>query len=128
MIKARQTNDQRDVLERQALICKAFANSTRLHILRPLCRSDWAAGELQEELAISKPNLSHHITVLKVAGLIRRQRQGKQVNLSLAMPEVKRACELIGTMLHTQIRNGRTLLESGGRPYKQPPQRREMPL
>jgi hypothetical protein len=82
----------------------------------------------RNSLYISKPNLSQHITVLTVAGLIRRQRQGKQVNLSLAMPEVKRACELIGTMLHTQIRNGRTLLESGGRPYKQPPQRREMPL
>jgi hypothetical protein len=56
MIKARQTNDQREVLERQALICKAFANSTRLHMLRLLCRRDWAAGELQEELAIISPS------------------------------------------------------------------------
>ena len=63
MIKARQTNDHREVLERQALICKAFANSTRLHMLRLLWPTRLAAGELQEELAIylqAKSVAAHH--------------------------------------------------------------------
>ena len=101
---------EEEVFERQVLICKAFANSTRLHILDLLGRRDWVAGELQEELGISKANLSQHVTVLKSAGIILRRRQGKQVYFSLAMPEVKSACQLIGNVLRAQIKNGQRLV------------------
>lgn len=104
--KAKRTSVEEEVFERQVLICKAFANSTRLHILDLLGKRDWAAGELQEQLGVSKANLSQHITVLRAAGVIVRRREGKQVYFSLAMPEVKRACQLIRDVLRTQIRNG----------------------
>lgn len=109
------TNAQRDivegeVLDRQVQICKAFANSTRLHILDLLGRRNWAAGDLQKELGVSKANLSQHIAILKTAGIIVRRRRGKQVFFALAMPEVKQACQLIRTVLRTQIRNGKKLL------------------
>jgi DNA-binding transcriptional ArsR family regulator len=96
-----------EVFERQVLICKAFANSTRLHILELLGGRDWAAGELQEELGISKANLSQHVTVMKTAGVIVRRRRGKQVYFSLAMPEVKQACHLIRSVLRNQVQNGK---------------------
>jgi DNA-binding transcriptional ArsR family regulator len=98
-----------EVLERQVLICKAFANSTRLHILELLGKHDWSAHDLQQEVGVSKANLSQHVTVLKTAGVIVRRRRGKQVYFSLAMPEVKTACQLIRNVLRAQIRNGRQL-------------------
>jgi len=101
---------EEEVFERQVEICKAFANSTRLHILDLLGRRNWSAGELQKELGVSKANLSQHITVLKTAGVITRRRRGKQVYFALAMPQVKQACQLIRTVLRTQIRNGKRLL------------------
>ncbi|MBZ5549027.1 MAG: metalloregulator ArsR/SmtB family transcription factor [Acidobacteriia bacterium] len=94
------------VLEQQVLMCKAFANATRLHILELLGRRNWIAGELQKELGISKANLSQHITVLKTAGVIVRRREGKRVYFVLAMPEVKQACQLIRSMLRTRIQKG----------------------
>ena len=49
-----------EILERQVMICKAFANPTRLHILDLLGKRDWTAADLQEGLGISNGNLSQH--------------------------------------------------------------------
>lgn len=106
----RQSDLENEILDRQVLICKAFANSTRLHILDLLGKRDWSAAEIQKELKISKANLSQHATVLRSAGVVVRRREGKQVYFSLAMPEVKKACQLIQHVLRAQIRNGQRLV------------------
>lgn len=71
---------------------------------------EWPVSKLQEELGVSKPNLSQHLAVLKAAGVVITRREGKQVFCGLAMPEVKSACLLIRNMLRAQIRNGRKLM------------------
>jgi DNA-binding transcriptional ArsR family regulator len=109
MRKTKRARIDEEVFERQVLICKAFANSTRLHILDLLGGRDWAAAELQEELGISKANLSQHVTVMKTAGVIVRRRRGKQVYFSLAMPEVKQACHLIRSVLRNQVQSSKRL-------------------
>lgn len=107
--KPKKDDLQGEVFERQARICKAFANSTRLRMLDLLGKRDWGATELQEELGISKANLSQHIAVLKGAGIVAARRAGKAVHFSLTMPEVKSACHLIRDVLRAQIRDGRRL-------------------
>jgi DNA-binding transcriptional ArsR family regulator len=107
---SRRQNLKNEILDRQVMICKAFANSTRLHILDLLGRRDWTAAEIQKELGISKANLSQHATVLRSAGVVVRRREANQVYFSLAMPEVKQACQLIRHVLHAQIRNGQRLV------------------
>ena len=99
----------KEVFERQARICKAFANPIRLRMLDLLGKRDWQAGELQRELGITKANLSQHLSILKSAGIIVSRRDGKQVSCSLAMPEVKNACQLIRNVLKIQIRAQRKL-------------------
>jgi DNA-binding transcriptional ArsR family regulator len=108
--RGRQTAVENEILERQVLICKAFANTTRLHILDLLGKRNWSAAEIQKELGISKANLSQHAMVLRSAGVVVRRREGKQVYFSLAMPEVKKACQLIQHVLRAQIRNGQRLV------------------
>ncbi|MGC2196082.1 MAG: metalloregulator ArsR/SmtB family transcription factor [Terriglobales bacterium] len=100
---------ENEIFERQVLICKAFANSTRLRMLDLLGRHDWSAADLQKALGVSKANLSQHVMVLKSAGVIVRRREGREVFFSLAMPEVKKACQLIQHVLRAQIRNGQRL-------------------
>jgi len=107
---SKQSDVENEILERQVLICKAFANPTRLHILDLLGKRDWSAAEIQKELGISKANLSQHAMVLRSAGVVVRRRQGKNVYFSLAMPEVKKACQLIQHVLRAQIRNGQRLV------------------
>ena len=94
------------IYEKQVSICKAFANPIRLRILDMIAQRPYAASELQEQLAISKANLSQHMTILRAAGVIITHREGKQVYCSLAIPEVKQACQLIRNVLRAQIRSG----------------------
>ena len=100
---------EEQIRERQVRICKAFASSTRLHLLDLLGEGEWPVAGLQEELAISKPNLSQHLAVLKAVGIVRTRREGRQIYCSLAIPEVKKACRLIRDVLRAQIRSGRNL-------------------
>jgi hypothetical protein len=49
------------------------------------------------------------MTILKAAAVIITHRKGKQVDCSLAIPEVKQACQLIRDVLRAQIRSGQQL-------------------
>jgi len=97
------------IYDRQVSICKAFANPIRLRILDMIAQRPYAASELQEQLSISKANLSQHMSILRAAGVIITHREGKQVYCSLAIPEVKQACQLIRSVLRAQIQSGQQL-------------------
>lgn len=91
------------IFERQAQICKAFAHPGRLQILDLLGHGERRVAELQQALGISKTSISQHMAVLKSVGVLSTRREGKQVYCSLAMPEVKQACQLIRRVLQAQI-------------------------
>jgi DNA-binding transcriptional ArsR family regulator len=107
--KRRYSGLETEVFERQARICKAFANATRLQILDFLGKRDWAAADLQAELGISKANLSQHVAILKATGIVGTLRKDGRTYCSLLMPEVKSACHLLRGVLRAQVRNGRRL-------------------
>jgi DNA-binding transcriptional ArsR family regulator len=92
-----------EIFERQARICKAFAHPGRLQILDLLGQGERRVADLQEALGISKTSISQHMAVLKSVGVLSTRREGKQVYCSLAMPEVKQACQLIRKVLDAQI-------------------------
>ncbi len=92
-----------EIFERQARICKAFAHPGRLQILDLLGQGERGVSELQKVLGISKTSISQHLAVLKSAGVLATRREGKQLYCSLAMQEVKQACQLIREVLQAQI-------------------------
>ena len=102
------TNTNSEIFERQALICKAFAHPGRLQILDLLSQDERGVSELQEALGISKTNVSQHLAVLKSAGVVTTRRKGKQIYCSLAMPEVKQACQMIRKVLQGAERGQRS--------------------
>jgi len=85
--------------ERQAQICKVFANPTRLHVLDLLGRKARGVSELQAALGVSKANLSQHLAILRNVGTVVTRRNGKQVYCALAFPEIKQACGLMRQVL-----------------------------
>lgn len=95
------------IYERQANICKAFANPSRLHLISMLEDHDCWASELQEGLSVSKANLSQHLSILRAAGIVSSRREGKQLYCQLAMPEVRKATALFRSMLKAQMRENR---------------------
>lgn len=98
------------IYEMQVRICKSFAHPTRLRMLDLLAKRELTVSDLQTELGITTPNVSQHLAILKAAGVVATRRQGKQIYCSLAIPEVKQACQLIRDVLRAQVRNERKLV------------------
>ena len=61
-------------------IFKALADPTRRAIFEKLAAGGMNASALREGIAISQPAMSQHLSVLRAAGLVREQRQGRFVN------------------------------------------------
>jgi DNA-binding transcriptional ArsR family regulator len=64
-------------------VFKALSDSTRRKILELLAKKDMNAGEIAEYFNISKPSISHHLTILKNADLISDERKGQNIVYSL---------------------------------------------
>lgn len=111
MKKKPQKSIEAEVFERQARICKAFAHPARLQILDLLGQGEQGVSQLQEVMGISKTGMSQHLAILKSAGVVSTRRNGKQIYCSLAMPEVKQACQLIRKVLHAQIKGSHKLIQ-----------------
>ena len=100
-----------EIFERQARICKAFAHPARLQILDLLGQGEQGVSQMQETMGISKTGISQHLAILKSAGVVATRRNGKQIYCSLAIPEVKQACQLIRKVLHAQITESHRLIQ-----------------
>ncbi|MDW7649817.1 MAG: metalloregulator ArsR/SmtB family transcription factor [Bacillota bacterium] len=62
---------------------KALADEKRLQIMQHLSRRSVCVCEMESLLSLSQPAVSHHVKVLREAGLITHTRQGKWVFYSL---------------------------------------------
>jgi DNA-binding transcriptional ArsR family regulator len=60
-------------------VFRAIADPTRRGILDTLARKDESVMELAKDFEITLPAVSQHLKVLKQAGLIRGQREGRQI-------------------------------------------------
>jgi DNA-binding transcriptional ArsR family regulator len=65
------------------LLFKALNDSTRRDILEMLREGDLSAGEIAERFSISKPSISHHLDLLKQAGLVESVKEGQFIYYSL---------------------------------------------
>ncbi|MBR2381780.1 MAG: winged helix-turn-helix transcriptional regulator [Clostridia bacterium] len=61
----------------------ALSDPTRREILKILKRGNRTAGEISERFDVSAPAISRHLSVLRDAGLIAAQREGKFLIYSL---------------------------------------------
>jgi DNA-binding transcriptional ArsR family regulator len=67
------------------LAFKALNDPTRREILELLRKKDMTAGEIVEKFNISGPSISHHLELLKRAGLIDGNKDGQYIIYSLNM-------------------------------------------
>lgn len=64
-------------------IFKALNDETRRQILDLLKEQDLTAGEIADNFDISKPSISHHLDILKRAGLVSSVKNGQFVYYSI---------------------------------------------
>ena len=65
------------------IVFKALNDATRREILELLKERDLTAGEIAEQFDISKPSISHHLDLLKQAGLVEAVKEGQFIYYSL---------------------------------------------
>jgi ArsR family transcriptional regulator len=73
-----------------ASLLKVLADDTRLAVVRQLMEGPKHVGEINESLQLEQSLLSHHLKVLREAGLVLSERDGKAVTYRLA-PEMESA-------------------------------------
>ena len=62
---------------------KALNDPTRREILELLKEKDLTAGEIADQFSISKPSISHHLDLLRQAGLVVSVKEGQYIFYSL---------------------------------------------
>ena len=78
----------------------ALANPTRLRILERLGEvGEVNVGELAEHLRMSQPRVSWHVRMLRLGGVIRVRRDGRQVWCSLDVDNIGRYRDRLDEML-----------------------------
>jgi len=77
-------------------VLQALADENRLRILEVLRGGERCVCELQEPLEMAQSLLSHHLKVLREAGLVRHRREGRWVHYSLAADRLARVEAWLG--------------------------------
>ena len=72
-------------------VFEALSDKNRRKILEILKKKDMYAGEILEFFNIRGSSLSHHLDVLKKAGLVTSEKEGKYVYYSLNSSFLERA-------------------------------------
>lgn len=62
---------------------KALNDPTRRQMLDLLRERDLTAGEIADRFAMTKPSISHHLDLLRQAGLVESVKQGQFITYSL---------------------------------------------
>jgi DNA-binding transcriptional ArsR family regulator len=87
----------------QAEVLKTLANPRRLEILHALADGPLEVGRLANVIGATQPNVSQHLAILRNAGVLEAQRDGREVRYQLADPDVMVACGLMRSVLERRF-------------------------
>ena len=87
----------------QAEVLRTLASPRRLEILHALTRGPIEVGRLAAAIGASQPNVSQHLGVLRAAGIVEAERDGREVRYRLADPDVMVACGVMRSVLERRL-------------------------
>ena len=86
-----------------AKLLKALSEERRLEIIDLLaCSGKLCVCDITEVLGLSQPNISHHLKILKEAGLITANKQGRWVHYSLNHDKLEELQESLDFIINKQ--------------------------
>lgn len=71
---------------------KALADQTRQRIMAICCCQELNVSEIVNQIEVAQPTVSHHLKILKSAGLVRSIRRGKEIFYTLNQRRLAQAC------------------------------------
>ena len=99
------------------LFAKALADETRQKIMQIICCERLSVSEIVERLNVTQPTVSHHLAVLRDAGLVQVQEVGKQTFYSLNQEQLADCCNVLvvklapGTETARKVKTIRIIVE-----------------
>ena len=74
------------------LFAKAISDDTRQKIMSACCCCELSVNEIVEKMDVSQPTVSHHLAILREAGLVTVREEGKQTFYTLNQDQVVYCC------------------------------------
>ncbi|MBN8656197.1 MAG: winged helix-turn-helix transcriptional regulator [Anaerolineae bacterium] len=74
------------------LFAKAIADETRQKIMSECCCCELSVSEIVEKIGFSQPTISHHLAILRDAGLVAVREEGKQTFYTLNQERIAVCC------------------------------------
>jgi ArsR family transcriptional regulator len=87
----------------QAEVLKILSSPRRLEILHVLADGPIEVGRLAAVLGASQPNVSQHLSVMRAAGMVESERDGREIRYRLVDPEVLVACAVMRGVLERRL-------------------------
>jgi len=91
------------IYELQADVLKTLANPRRLEMAHLLAEGSMTVGRLADRLALAQPNVSQHLALMRAAGVVEAERDGREIRYRLADPDIIAACNLMRSALQRRL-------------------------
>lgn len=88
-------------------VFKALADPTRRRVLELLKSGPMPAGEISAQFEVAQPTMSAHLAVLREAGLVEADRQGRMIVYRLKISVLEDALLTFTQALGIKMRNTR---------------------
>lgn len=83
---------KKDISEFHAEVCKTFAHSKRLNILKT---GELTASEITKEPGATKANTSQHLVLMRMRGILKTRRDVTNIYCRMANDKPAQACNLM---------------------------------
>lgn len=100
-------DSNQEQIEEQALVFSAFADPTRLKLVKILC---WqrhpdalCVNALARLLGVTQPAVSQHLRVLKAIGLVKAERRGYHIHYFINRAALEHCHELASMAMSTTV-------------------------
>ena len=71
---------------------KALADETRQKIMALCCCQEISVNDIVSKIDVAQPTVSHHLKILRIAGLVHSIRRGKEIYYSLNQDRLAQGC------------------------------------
>ena len=103
------------LFELQSEVCKILSSPKRLEIISALKEGEKTVGELVDILGVPKANVSQHLAVMRLKGILNSRRDGVNIFYRIANPKVVQACALMREVLTEQMQETSRLIDIASR-------------
>jgi len=83
---------------------KVLADETRQQIMKICCCTRLSVNEIVAHTGVSQPTVSHHLKVLRDAGLVIGERHGKEIYYSLNQEKMADSCCRVSNVFAPRVK------------------------